>query len=47
MGRRSFPVQPTECVQLGQPRRDEAQRDPALDEELEIPAFLRRQMNPR
>ncbi|MCA8884972.1 MAG: cell division protein FtsZ, partial [Hyphomonadaceae bacterium] len=32
-----------------EPRRtqDEAARDPALDEELEIPAFLRRQMNPR
>jgi cell division protein FtsZ len=32
-----------------EPRRahDEAVRDPALDEELEIPAFLRRQMNPR
>jgi hypothetical protein len=31
-----------------EPRRthDEA-RDPSLDEELEIPAFLRRQMNPR
>ena len=27
--------------------RDEAARDPSLDEELEIPAFLRRQMNPR
>ena len=27
--------------------RDERVRDPALDEELEIPAFLRRQMNPR
>jgi len=27
--------------------RDEIVRDPALDEELEIPAFLRRQMNPR
>jgi cell division protein FtsZ len=27
--------------------RDEQVRDPALDEELEIPAFLRRQMNPR
>jgi cell division protein FtsZ len=26
---------------------DEALRDPSLDEELEIPAFLRRQMNPR
>ncbi|MGE3143408.1 MAG: cell division protein FtsZ, partial [Hyphomonadaceae bacterium] len=31
------------------PRRaaDEAVRDPDLDDELEIPAFLRRQMNPR
>ena len=28
------------------PRADDP-RDPALDEELEIPAFLRRQMNPR
>jgi cell division protein FtsZ len=27
--------------------RDERVRDPALDEELEIPAFLRRQMTPR
>jgi cell division protein FtsZ len=27
--------------------RDEQVRDPSLDEELEIPAFLRRQMNPR
>ncbi len=27
--------------------RDERVRDPSLDEELEIPAFLRRQMNPR
>ncbi len=27
--------------------REEPLRDPALDEELEIPAFLRRQMNPR
>jgi hypothetical protein len=27
--------------------RDEHARDPALDEELEIPAFLRRQMTPR
>jgi cell division protein FtsZ len=27
--------------------RDDRVRDPALDEELEIPAFLRRQMNPR
>jgi len=27
--------------------RDEPVRDPALDEELEIPAFLRRQMTPR
>jgi cell division protein FtsZ len=27
--------------------RDERVRDPGLDEELEIPAFLRRQMNPR
>ncbi|MBX9747345.1 MAG: hypothetical protein K2X34_10620, partial [Hyphomonadaceae bacterium] len=26
---------------------DQAPRDPSLDEELEIPAFLRRQMNPR
>jgi len=26
---------------------DPAHRDPNLDEELEIPAFLRRQMNPR
>jgi cell division protein FtsZ len=26
---------------------DDAVRDPSLDEELEIPAFLRRQMNPR
>lgn len=26
---------------------EEAARDPALDEELEIPAFLRRQMTPR
>jgi cell division protein FtsZ len=32
----------------GEPRnRDDRVRDPALDEELEIPAFLRRQMNPR
>jgi hypothetical protein len=30
-----------------EPPRDERVRDPALDEELEIPAFLRRQMNPR
>jgi len=32
-----------------EPRRahDDIVRDPALDEELEIPAFLRRQMNPR
>ena len=32
-----------------QPRRahEDVVRDPALDEELEIPAFLRRQMNPR
>ena len=32
-----------------EPRRshDDVVRDPALDEELEIPAFLRRQMNPR
>ncbi|MGQ0531380.1 MAG: hypothetical protein ACT4OF_01645, partial [Caulobacteraceae bacterium] len=31
------------------PRRahEDIVRDPALDEELEIPAFLRRQMNPR
>ena len=32
------------------PRRapgEEPVRDPSLDEELEIPAFLRRQMNPR
>jgi cell division protein FtsZ len=29
------------------PTRDERVHDPALDEELEIPAFLRRQMNPR
>jgi cell division protein FtsZ len=29
------------------PPREEDVRDPALDEELEIPAFLRRQMNPR
>jgi cell division protein FtsZ len=31
------------------PRRvhEDVVRDPALDEELEIPAFLRRQMNPR
>ncbi len=29
------------------PPHDERVRDPALDEELEIPAFLRRQMNPR
>lgn len=29
------------------PRRAEEPRDPSLDEELEIPAFLRRQMNPR
>jgi len=31
------------------PRRahDDVVRDPSLDEELEIPAFLRRQMNPR
>jgi len=28
-------------------QRDQRARDPALDEELEIPAFLRRQMNPR
>jgi cell division protein FtsZ len=28
-------------------QRDDHRRDPALDEELEIPAFLRRQMNPR
>jgi cell division protein FtsZ len=28
-------------------RVEESVRDPALDEELEIPAFLRRQMNPR
>jgi len=27
--------------------REERVRDPSLDEELEIPAFLRRQMNPR
>jgi len=27
--------------------QDDAARDPSLDEELEIPAFLRRQMNPR
>jgi hypothetical protein len=27
--------------------RSERVRDPSLDEELEIPAFLRRQMNPR
>jgi len=27
--------------------REDHVRDPALDEELEIPAFLRRQMNPR
>jgi hypothetical protein len=27
--------------------RDDQPRDPSLDEELEIPAFLRRQMNPR
>jgi len=27
--------------------REDVVRDPALDEELEIPAFLRRQMNPR
>jgi cell division protein FtsZ len=27
--------------------QEDAVRDPALDEELEIPAFLRRQMNPR
>jgi cell division protein FtsZ len=34
---------------LPAPRRahDDVVRDPALDEELEIPAFLRRQMNPR
>ena len=32
-----------------QPRRahQDVVRDPSLDEELEIPAFLRRQMNPR
>jgi cell division protein FtsZ len=32
-----------------EPRRahEDVVRDPALDEELEIPAFLRRQMNPR
>src|SRR5262249_47796560 len=36
----------TEDLEL--PRtRDERVRDPSLDEELEIPAFLRRQMNPR
>ncbi|MBC7768449.1 MAG: hypothetical protein H7124_06660, partial [Phycisphaerales bacterium] len=31
------------------PRRahEDVVRDPALDEELEIPAFLRRQINPR
>ncbi|WP_395645742.1 cell division protein FtsZ [Terricaulis sp.] len=29
------------------PREGDPIRDPALDEELEIPAFLRRQMNPR
>ena len=28
-------------------KRDQRVRDPSLDEELEIPAFLRRQMNPR
>jgi hypothetical protein len=35
--------------ELEAPRRaqDEVTRDPSLDEELEIPAFLRRQMNPR
>ena len=27
--------------------REDQTRDPALDEELEIPAFLRRQMHPR
>ena len=29
------------------PNRDKSRADPALDEELEIPAFLRRQINPR
>lgn len=41
------PAQPQPRV--AEPRRaeDDDLRDPALDEELEIPAFLRRQMNPR
>jgi cell division protein FtsZ len=42
-------VEPEEVVEDHTPRRahEDVVRDPALDEELEIPAFLRRQMNPR
>ncbi|MCR6644001.1 MAG: hypothetical protein NVV62_05490 [Terricaulis sp.] len=32
---------------LNKPAPRAAEPDPSLDEELEIPAFLRRQINPR
>jgi len=42
-------VPPVQQQPPASPRRahEDVVRDPALDEELEIPAFLRRQMNPR
>jgi cell division protein FtsZ len=46
---RDFDFGEAEPAPVPAPRRahEDVVRDPALDEELEIPAFLRRQMNPR
>ena len=44
---REFNLDAPDPASAPQRAQDDVARDPSLDEELEIPAFLRRQMNPR
>ena len=44
---RDFNLDAEESEPQSRRAHEDVVRDPALDEELEIPAFLRRQMNPR
>jgi len=44
---REFNLDAPDPAPAPQRAQDDVARDPSLDEELEIPAFLRRQMNPR
>lgn len=44
---REFNLDAPDPAPVSHRAQDDLARDPSLDEELEIPAFLRRQMNPR